>query len=416
MKIFSQVTLFLCIAVLCTSPTTFGSRFKRGSRRQPVLFNRYICPPRCACSLNIIYCSGKQLNEIPSTLPRNGEFLHLENNFITRIRSGVFLHFPSIQRIILTKNRLISAGLKARSFEGLTALKRLDMSENKLTRFPRSLPPSLVELRLNLNNITKVKRGATRGLTNLVALSLFRNSITDAGFEPGTLKNMTSLSYLDLNENLLETVPQGLPESLREIRLENNGLKNVTAGIFTSQSLLHHFSLRNNQLSDQGVNFNAWSNMSNLFLLDLSYNKLRTIPRGLPSSLHQLIIENNFIEEINYETFTSTLNLTQIKLSFNKIRIITPGSFTRLIHLRFLDLAFNNLVYIPRGLPTTLEALFLESNHIFSVQIDSFCPMNPERFVTSKLHTLRLDDNLIDSNDLPALAFYCLSSMEVVVT
>nr|XP_047917159.1 decorin [Anser cygnoides] len=89
------------------------------------------------------------------------------------------------------------------------------------------LPPSLTELHLDGNKISKIDAEGLSGLTNLAKLGLSFNSISSV--ENGSLNNVPHLRELHLNNNELVRVPSGLGEHkyIQVVYLHNNKIASV---------------------------------------------------------------------------------------------------------------------------------------------------------------------------------------------
>lgn len=101
-----------------------------------------------------------------------------------------------------------------------------------------------------------------------------------------------------------------------------------------------------------------------LNLLDLSQNLLDTFPKHLPPSVQQLYLSHNTLTGITTDSLQGFNKLSYLRLRNNQLKIdgLAPGVFN-VTSLVELDLSFNQLTQIP-VVPTTLQYLYLEVNHI----------------------------------------------------
>ena len=105
---------------------------------------------------------------------------------------------------------------------------------------------------------------------------------------------LISLNLLHLGGNLMSSLPRHLPPSIQQLYLSNNSLSGLDNDSFTGLLKLKYLRLSHCGLQSGGVH--PWVfNLSSLVELDLSHNKLTTIP-PVPSSLQYLYLEANEIQ------------------------------------------------------------------------------------------------------------------------
>ncbi|KAM6211412.1 toll-like receptor 7 [Sarcoramphus papa] len=116
--------------------------------------------------------------------------------------------------------------------------------------------------------------------------------------------------------------------------------------------------------------------------VDCTDRRLIEVPRGIPANATNLTLSINRIPHIYPTSFAHLENLVEIDFRCNCVPVrmgpkdhvcttrprIENGSFAALTRLKSLYLDANQLLEIPRGLPTTLRLLSLEANSIFSIQ------------------------------------------------
>ncbi|MEQ2242158.1 hypothetical protein ILYODFUR_032946, partial [Ilyodon furcidens] len=88
--------------------------------------------------------------------------------------------------------------------------------------------------------------------------------------------------------------------------------------------------------------------LPNLQLLDLSYNKIQTLPSFSGcESIQKIDLHHNEIEELRENTFTGLMTLRSLDLSWNRVSSVKPNSFFGLTALSKLDLSSNQLSSLP---------------------------------------------------------------------
>ncbi|NXN09200.1 TLR7 protein, partial [Indicator maculatus] len=121
-------------------------------------------------------------------------------------------------------------------------------------------------------------------------------------------------------------------------------------------------------------------------IVDCTDRRLTEVPRGIPEDATNLTLSINHIPHISPTSFARLVKLVEIDFRCNCVPVrmgpkdnvcnnilkIEKGSFASLTRLKSLYLDANQLLEIPRGLPTTLSLLSLEANTIFSIQKANF--------------------------------------------
>ncbi|XP_050157524.1 uncharacterized protein LOC126631440 [Malus sylvestris] len=141
------------------------------------------------------------------------------------------------------------------------------------------------------------------------------------GLEEDTLHANTVIQSLNSSSTVAHISGMGMKAipniscfcSLRSVNLSNNFIANITPGLL--QKSLHTLDLSKNRLSTtEGLR-----DLTRLRVLDLSYNRISRIGRGLSSCsvLKELYLTGNKISDV--EGLHRLLKLTVLDLSFNKI-------------------------------------------------------------------------------------------------
>ncbi|KAJ8400894.1 hypothetical protein AAFF_G00392480 [Aldrovandia affinis] len=379
----------------------------------------YSLPPGCIISDVTITCENAQFTNIPPLSIPELKALSLEGNDITTIPAGAFNGIPNLEWINLGKNKITSSGIHPQVFKSLKFLTRLYLDGNLLEQVPTELPSSLQELKINENNLRGIDENSLQVLQNLITLELEGNMLSEGNVDPLAFLPLTQLSYLRLGRNYFRTIPQGLPQSLQELYLENNVIEEISDTAFNNTRDLNIIVLRHNRLDEARIAPLAWFNHKHLESIDLSHNKLYHVPSFLPRSLVHLILVGNQIERIPGYVFAHMEpGIEYLYLSFNKLDSegIDPvsffGSFHSIIEL-FLD--HNQLTTVPLAMSEmkSLHFLRLNDNKIRNFADEAICdPLSEE---DSNLMTLRLENNFIDTRKISPTAFSCIRSYSSVV-
>ncbi|KAM6256621.1 extracellular matrix protein 2 isoform 2-T5 [Porphyrio hochstetteri] len=134
--------------------------------------------------------------------------------------------------------------------------------------------------------------------------------------------------------------------------------------------------------------------------------KLTQIPPISDPDLTSLDLTGNSITTISDESFNGIPNLEWIDLSKNNITSpgISPRAFKILKKLKRLYLDGNMLVHIPSELPSTLEEIKINDNHLHAIDEDGLQDLK-------NLVTLELEGNKLSEANVSPLAFYPLKSL-----
>ncbi|KAK6300725.1 hypothetical protein J4Q44_G00288230 [Coregonus suidteri] len=151
-------------------------------------------------------------------------------------------------------------------------------------------------------------------------------------------------------------VPRGLPSSLKNLYVFQNGIDTLAQDDFTGLGELEMLDLSQNELME--VPDRVFEPLSSLRNLDLSANFITHISKDSFSGLVQLerlYLHGNRIKSIQSEAFKGLEDLLELKLQGNQL---TGLPMLRLPRLLLLDLSFNSL---PKLGPQDLQTPHLES-------------------------------------------------------
>ncbi|NXU71872.1 ECM2 protein, partial [Oreotrochilus melanogaster] len=384
-------------------------------------------PSGCSTSDTTISCINAKLRQIPPISDPDLTSLDLTGNSITAISDDAFNGIPNLEWIDLSKNNITSPGIGPKAFKILKKLKRLYLDGNMLVHIPSGLPSALEEIKINDNHLHAIDEDGLQGLKNLVTLELEGNKLSEANVSPLAFYPLKSLSYLRLGRNKFRIIPQGLPDTLEELYLENNQIEEVSEICFNHTKNINVIVLKHNKLEEHRIAPLAWINQENLESIDLSYNKLYHVPSYLPKSLLHLILIGNQIERIPGYVFGHMKpGLEYLYLSFNKLTDdgIDPVSFFGAYHsLRELFLDHNELKSVPFGIDEMqkLRYLRLNNNKIRTVPPERICRTHTngddvhekseeEENEESLLEHVHLENNYINTRQLSPHVFPCIRS------
>ncbi|XP_067582272.1 podocan isoform X3 [Pseudorca crassidens] len=325
-------------------------------------------------NVEILILSSNFLRHVPKHLPPALYKLHLKNNRLEKIPPGAFSELSNLRELYLQNNYLTDEGLDNETFWKLSSLEYLDLSSNNLSRVPAGLPRSLVLLHLEKNAIRSVDADVLTPIRSLEYLLLHSNQLRAQGIHPRAFQGLKRLHTVHLYNNALERVPSGLPRRVRTLMILHNQITGIGRDDFATTYFLEELNLSYNRITSPQVHRDAFRKLRLLRSLDLSGNRLRTLPPGLPRNVHVLKIKRNELAALARGALAGMAQLRELYLTGNRLRsrALAPRAWADLAGLQLLDIAGNQLTDIPERLPKSLEYLYLQNNKISTVPANAF--------------------------------------------
>lgn len=115
----------------------------------------------------------------------------------------------------------------------------------------------------------------------------------------------------------------------------------------------------------QGLN-SQLSHYAHLRILDLSYNRLETLPPALPRSLWDIRAAGNLLRSLEKNNTAYHWNLKVLDLSNNELERIVFINNT-LLSLQTLNLSHNRFWTVPTNMPHNLEIIDLSYNYLVQI-------------------------------------------------
>ena len=207
------------------------------------------------------------------------------NQGITSLEAGDFAGLTALTKLNLSQNQLTT--LPERIFSGLTAIDEINLNSNELTALSEGTfagLTTLVGIDLGGNSLTAIPARAFSGLTGLELISLGGNDL--AALPAGVFNGLTALDQLYLSGNDLTALPAGLftdLSALKDLELQENDLDSLPAGLFSGLASLEDINLEDNDLNL--LPDRLFNGLTALEILDLNRNDLSSLPAGLFSGL-----------------------------------------------------------------------------------------------------------------------------------
>ncbi|XP_030078386.1 oligodendrocyte-myelin glycoprotein [Microcaecilia unicolor] len=194
----------------------------------------------------------------------------------------------------------------------LGSSRNVDCSGRNLTALPYSLQDNITSLNLSHNQFINLDNQLTR---------------------------FTNLRTLDISQNLLTSLPSNLPRSLWELYAINNNIKTLLKSDTAYQWNLKFLDVSKNKIQ-RAVLIN--NTLTSLKFLNLSTNKLWTVPTNMPYYLETADLSNNFLTQILPGTLMRLPHLKSLYLHGNGFTYIPDKSFDQLFQLQMITLYDNS--------------------------------------------------------------------------
>ncbi|XP_029178483.1 protein artichoke [Nylanderia fulva] len=274
--------------------------------------------------------------------------VNLRGNRVEVLRPDIFQENARLQRIDLSRNNL--AQIPHATFANTRELRELYASHNTLTELPGSLHglTALRVLDLSFNKLNILSPETLSSLSSLLELKLVRNRIRE--LREGAFDGLQRLSLIDLEDNDLRVIERNaikaLPE-LQAVRLGRNRLQSIPSGAFTELPLLQSAELQENRI--QEIASNAFINVPHLLFLNLSHNNLPGLEYiGLESlhSLEVLDLSYNRLSRVSSDSLAAMEWLVELKMDNNRICAVHGSPFDDMPRLRVLSLRSNRMTAV----------------------------------------------------------------------
>uniref|UniRef100_A0A3Q3W5E2 Uncharacterized protein n=1 Tax=Mola mola TaxID=94237 RepID=A0A3Q3W5E2_MOLML len=358
------------------------------------------CPTQCSCTGTTVDCHGQGLRSVPRNIPRNAERLDLNANNLTRITKADFAGLRHLRVFDLSENQI--QGVPRKAFRGAVEIKNLQLDYNHISCIEDGAFRALRDLEvltLNNNNISRLSVASFNHMPKLRTFRLHSNNLqcdchvawlsewlrqrprlglytqcmapphlrghnvaevqkkefVCTGHQSSSSSSCSVLqcpesctcsnNIVDCRGKGLTEIPTNLPETITEIRLEQNAIKVIPAGAFSPYKKLRRIDLSNNQISELASD--AFQGLRSLNSLVLYGNKITEISKGLFEglfSLQLLLLNANKIACLRVDAFQDLHNLNLLSLYDNKLQTIAKGTFSSLRAIQTLHLAQNPFI------------------------------------------------------------------------
>lgn len=279
-------------------------------------FDDYMLKSASLEELDLSNCKLSRLMATAFSQFRNIVYINLADNQLRTLPEHIFRGVETIEELDLSSNSIETL---PKSIFNNTALSILNMKYNEITTKLDFVTDDMQKLDLSYNKMTYVNNMMflkTTGLTNLVLKGNAIRKIHEAAFMA-----LPELRHIDLSFNDLEQISSLIFLNNREldvIRLNDNArLKKLPQEGFQNPSggfNVYYLDVSNCDLEDLGEN--TFKTMPHLSTLNLSWNNIENIGKGLFVYLTKLIeldLSNNLItDDLSDLVFLHNTNLKKV--------------------------------------------------------------------------------------------------------
>lgn len=338
-----------------------------------------------------------QLAEQLRLLPQPGRIRRLELlNYVTAGDvARVVSALPSLEALTVAKHQTELAN------EGLTAL---------TADLLGSLPPSLTFLNFSQSRLTRVEFAGFGHLGNLTHVILDTNRLE--ALSENAFDYLPNIVVLSLRDNAITALPDIDPKlqlsSLITLDVSHNKLKSIPSSLLHAAGQMTTLQLGNNEIG--AIEADAFRLLTDLQRLGLSRNNLLTVDGGLfdgLAKLEYLDLGFNALSQLPGNAFADLVNLRSLTLAANEMTHLQDSLLAASPLLELLDLDYNHLTALPVNLKslTKLKLLSLDGNAVSGMDDDTFAGM-------SALETLSFDSNEVTA--LPETLFRSLTALSSI--
>ncbi|XP_052066446.1 toll-like receptor 4 [Mytilus californianus] len=344
-----------------------------------LLWENCVCESKCEIYKRTAHCEQRNLTDVPRRLPETIQRLDLSKNNIKEIESNAFARYQLLQYISLHGNQLTT--MQCSSFNGLTRLTTLDISNNKLNISTEHTASDVFNNLISLRNLDISRNYNSFNyyypfLGNLINLQfLAMDLIHNSDFQNAGLLNLINLEKLVFDycyvNDLKNRTFTYLPRNIKELHFRKClHIKSAEAGVLMPLKKLKTLHKSTMSLSDALMILRPFENKEmetiEFIRVNSGYRELQLLasPEAviltseMMRHLQKICVSNLILAECGIVDFKpkSLLYfdrpecLKKVVLSgnrfpmFNKFQEILPLTY-KLVNLTLFDYSYNPLSY-----------------------------------------------------------------------
>ena len=303
----------------------------------------------------------------------NLDTLSLSDTSVASVAWGVFAGLPRLTWLSLSSNEVET--LEAGAFDGLSALRHLGLGHNRLAALPSNVFNGLSKLEalyLDCNRFEAFEPGTFRGLSGLEFLSVGRQDHFSSALHPDLFLGLRSLDFLSLRNMGLKGIPSGLFRGSRLLTLDlsngdygtgsgcgnNRNQLALQAGAFRDLSALRQLDLQNAGLRDLVPG--TFAGLDSLDYLQLQDNALAALRPGVLGhlDLEWLFLGGNELRTLPEDLTAGAELLYSLRLHGNRLESLPPNAFVGLGS--FVDVVTQLTLHGNPGAPFDIEVQLVQ--------------------------------------------------------
>jgi Leucine-rich repeat (LRR) protein len=302
-------------------------------------------PAGCFTGLDRLHTLKLSANQLASLRPDSLRglaalnTLTLENNSLAAIHPGALSGLAALQDLNLFGNSLAAI---PEALRAVSSLKTVDLGRNGIQRLEplepaansannnstaaavANLPPRLIGLKLDQNQLEAVTTASLAGLQHLQILNLASNQISTVA--RGAFAQNRRLQAIRLDANRITDIVGLFSDlaSLRWLNISDNRIQKFD--YFLLPRSLNWLDIHRNQIEDIGNYFDKEAELG-IHTMDISFNRLRSVSaKAIPDRVQILSLNDNLITRIDPLTFANKRHLVRVDLYANQIVRLEPSS------------------------------------------------------------------------------------------
>lgn len=285
--------------------------------------------------------------------------IDLSFNFIKTITTETFYQQPKLMKLNLTGNYIEI--IEDRAFYFMANIPMLDLSDQIITKIgSNAFQGNLVSLHLSRSKITYIITETFNNLSKLVNLNLSGNCIEV--ISERAFSNLPKVRRLNLSSQCIHTIRGNAFYKMENINILYLSYNNIWDIVSLTVSLKEIPSLTHLNIAYNNITYlpkYAFEGLVNLRSLDITGHCLqwfqsKAFDGAAPSKGLENIVNLNLsclcIETLHNESFIGLDKLRVLDLSKNRLKIVEAGAFRGINNLTYLDIRYNKISQISESL------------------------------------------------------------------